>query len=116
MAEDSESGEETGGITQLDIKDAGAGAQASSGGRNIDAMLNVGLQVQIILGRSRMPISQILKLTRGSIIELDKKIGDPVDVLINDRLVARGDLVKLPGDRLGVELTEIVKDFVPGND
>ena len=83
------------------------------GGRNIDAMLNVGLQVQIILGRSRMPISHLLKLTRGSIIELDKKIGDPVEVMINDRLVARGDLVKMPGDKLGVSLTEIVKDYVP---
>ena len=59
-----------------------------------------------------MPIAQLLKLTRGSVIELDKKIGDPVEVMINDRLVARGDLVKLPGDRLGVSLTEIVKDYV----
>lgn len=82
--------------------------------RNIDAMLNVGLQVQIVLGRSKMPISQLLKLTRGSIIELDKKIGDPVDVMINDRLVARGDLVKMGDDRLGVSLTEIVKDYMTG--
>ncbi|MCB1380988.1 MAG: FliM/FliN family flagellar motor switch protein [Alphaproteobacteria bacterium] len=88
--------------------------EAAPSGRNIDAMLNVGLQVQVILGRSRMPISQVLKLTRGSIIELDKRIGDPVEVMINDRLVARGDLVKLAGERLGVELTEIVKDYIPG--
>lgn len=86
---------------------------AASSGHNIDALLNVGLQVQIILGRSRMPISHLLKLTRGSIIELDKKVGDPVEVMINDRLVARGDLVKLNGERLGVELTEIVKDYIP---
>ncbi|MWD28484.1 hypothetical protein E0K89_013450 [Aquicoccus sp. SCR17] len=77
-------------------------------------MFNVGLQVQVILGRSRMPIAQLLKLTRGSVIELDKKIGEPVEVMINDRLVARGDLVKLAEDRLGVSLTEIVKDYVPG--
>lgn len=81
-------------------------------GRNIDAMFNVGLNVQIVLGHSRMPISQLLKLSRGSVIELDKKIGEPVDVVINDRLVARGDLVKLSGDRLGVSLTEIVKDYI----
>ncbi|APX89200.1 hypothetical protein BV394_05285 [Brevirhabdus pacifica] len=81
-------------------------------GRNIDAMLNVGLDVQIILGRSRMPISKLLKLSRGSVIELDKKIGEPVEVVINDRLVARGDLVKLAGDRIGVTLTAIAKDYV----
>ncbi|MCA0922633.1 flagellar motor switch protein FliN [Pseudooceanicola nanhaiensis] len=84
----------------------------SGKGRNIDAMFNVGLNVQIVLGHSRMPISQLLKLSRGSVIELDKKIGEPVDVVINDRLVARGDLVKLSGDRLGVSLTEIVKDYI----
>ena len=103
------------GGAEIEVKEAPEAAP-SQGGRNIDAMLNVGLQVQIVLGRSRMPISQVLKLTRGSIIELDKKMGDPVEILINDRLVAKGDLVKLAGDRLGVELTEIVKDYVPGHD
>ena len=81
-------------------------------GRNIDALFNVGLSVQIILGHSRMPIAQLLKLSRGSVIELDKKIGEPVDVVINDRLVARGDLIKVGNDRIGVTLTEIVKDYV----
>lgn len=100
------------GILGGDIPESGEAPPSE--GRNIDAMLNVGLQVQIVLGRSRMPISQLLKLTRGSIIELDKKIGDPVEVMINDRLVARGDLVKLQDDRLGVSLTEIVKDYIPG--
>lgn len=108
---------ETDNETEIDSEDTVphvkvAGPHPATAGRNIDAMLNVGLHVQIVLGRSRMPISQILKLTRGSIIELDKKIGDPVEVMINDRLIARGDLVKLPGERLGVELTEIVKDYV----
>ena len=81
-------------------------------GRNIDALFDVGLSVQIILGHSRMPIAQLLKLSRGSVIELDKKIGEPVDVVINDRLVARGDLIKVGNDRIGVTLTEIVKDYV----
>ncbi len=81
-------------------------------GQNINAMLNVGLNVQIVLGQSRMPIAQLLNLSRGSVIELDKKIGEPVDVMINDRLVARGDLVKVAENRIGVTLTEIVKDYV----
>lgn len=88
------------------------GAKPGESGKTIDAMLNVGLNVQIVLGRTRMPIAQLLKLSRGSIIELDKSIGQPVEVVINDRLVARGDLVKLPDDRLGVSLIEIVKDYV----
>ncbi|MDP5350256.1 MAG: flagellar motor switch protein FliN [Paracoccaceae bacterium] len=91
---------------------AGAKTQA---GRNIEAMLNVDLRVQVILGHARMPISQLLKLSRGSVIELDRQIGEPVDVVINDRLVARGDLVKLDDDRIGVTLTEIVKDYVSDN-
>lgn len=85
---------------------------AEAGGHNINAMLNVSLNVQIVLGHSRMPIAQLLSLSRGSVIELDKKIGEPVDVMINDRLVARGDLVKVGENRIGVTLTEIVKDYV----
>ncbi|MEI4485514.1 flagellar motor switch protein FliN [Frigidibacter sp. MR17.14] len=81
-------------------------------GHNINAMLNVSLNVQIVLGQSRMPIAQLLTLSRGSVIELDKRIGEPVDVMINDRLVARGDLVKVGENRIGVTLTEIVKDYV----
>lgn len=81
-------------------------------GTNIHALLNVELDVRIILGRCRLPISDLLELTRGSVIELDRKVGDPVDVLINDRLVARGDLIKVNHDNIGVALREIVKEFV----
>ncbi|WP_375568579.1 flagellar motor switch protein FliN [Seohaeicola saemankumensis] len=94
---------------------AGGSQAKSQAGRNIEAMLNVDLRVQVILGHARMPISQLLKLSRGSVIELDRQIGEPVDVVINDRLVARGDLVKLDDDRIGVTLTEIVKDYVSDN-
>jgi len=94
------------------VMDAMMSAPKDGSGYNIDAMMNVGLNVQIVLGKTRMPISQLLKLSRGSIIELDKKIGEPVDIVINDRLVARGDLVKLDEDRIGVSLIEIVKDYV----
>jgi flagellar motor switch protein FliN/FliY len=99
----------------IDSMLGGGSAGLGGAGRNIDAMLNVGLNVQIVLGHSRMPIANLLKLSRGSVIELDKRIGEPVDVVINDRLVARGDLVKLDGERIGVSLTEIVKDYISGN-
>lgn len=94
------------------VADEAESAMAEEPGQNINAMLNVALNVQIVLGQSRMPIAQLLSLSRGSVIELDKKIGEPVDVMINDRLVARGDLVKVGENRIGVTLTEIVKDYV----
>ena len=84
----------------------------STEGRGVDAVLNVNLNVQVVLGESRMPIADLLKLGRGSVIDLDKKIGEPVDLVINNRLVARGDLVKTSGEQIGVTLTEIVKDYV----
>jgi flagellar motor switch protein FliN len=84
-------------------------------GRNVDALFNVRLDVRVVLGRSRMQISELLELTKGSVIELDRKVGDPVDITINDRLVARGDLVKVNGDLIGVALREIVKDFISGD-
>ncbi len=98
-----------GGMIAEEAAEAGA---AEDGGQNINAMLNVALNVQIVLGQSRMPIAQLLAISRGSVIELDKRIGEPVDVMINDRLVARGDLVKVGENRIGVTLTEIVKDYV----
>jgi flagellar motor switch protein FliN len=88
-------------------------ARLEKGGAGINAMLNVGLDVQVVLGQARMPISRLLELTRGSIVELNRKIGAPVDLMVSDRLVARGDLVKVGEDRLGVSLTQIVKDYVP---
>jgi flagellar motor switch protein FliN/FliY len=84
------------------------------GGRNIDALYNVKLDVRVVLGRSRMSISELLELTKGSVIELDRKVGDPIDIMINDRMVARGDLVKVNGAFIGVALREIVKDFIAG--
>ncbi|MBU0862559.1 MAG: FliM/FliN family flagellar motor switch protein, partial [Alphaproteobacteria bacterium] len=83
------------------------------GGAGMNAMLNVRLDVQVVLGQARMPISRLLELTRGSIVELNRKIGAPVDLMVSGRLVARGDLVKVGEDRLGVSLTQIVKDYVP---
>lgn len=81
-------------------------------GKGLDAIFGVQLDVRVVLGRSRMPISELLDLTKGSVIELDRRIGEPVDVMISDRMVARGDLVRVQGDMLGVALREIVKDFI----
>lgn len=98
----------------LKMSGASAVGNTEDRGRNVDALFNVKLDVRVVLGHNRMPVSDLLKLTRGSVIELDRKIGDPVDLMINDRLVARGDLIKIEGDLIGVALREIVKDFAPG--
>ena len=103
--------------TQADLtdntpQDAETKAPVGLDGKSLDAIFGVKLDVRVVLGRSRMPISELLNLTKGSVIELDRRVGEPVDIMINDRMVARGDLVRVQGDSLGVALREIVKDFV----
>ncbi len=91
------------------------GAGGTGEVKNVDALFNVKLDVRVVLGHNRLSVSELLNLTRGSVIELDRKVGDPVDIMINDRLVARGDLVKIEGEMIGVALREIVKDFSPAD-
>jgi flagellar motor switch protein FliN/FliY len=99
-------------LTDSNAQDAETKAPAGLDGKSLDAIFGVKLDVRVVLGRSRMPISEWLNLTKGSVIELDRRVGEPVDIMINDRMVARGDLVRVQGDSLGVALREIVKDFV----
>ena len=61
-----------------------------------------------MLGKSTMQVSQLLKLGRGSVVELDRKVGEPIDIYVNNRLVARGEVV-IVDERLGVTMTEIIK-------
>lgn len=75
--------------------------------RNIDVLMNVSLAVSAELGRCTMRVSDVLKLGKGSIVELDRLAGGPVDVLVNNRLVARGEVVAVD-DRFGVRVTEVV--------
>jgi len=80
---------------------------AANGGGNLDMLLGVNLKVTVELGRTRMSIEEILQLGPGSVIELEKLAGEPVDVLINDRLIARGEVVVID-DRFGVRITDVV--------
>ncbi len=75
--------------------------------RNLDLLMNVSLGVSAELGRCTMRVSDVLKLGKGSIVELDRLAGSPVDVLVNNRLVARGEVVAVD-DRFGVCVTEVV--------
>lgn len=75
----------------------------------MQAIYDIPVTVSAVLGRATMPINQLLKLGRGAVVELDRKIGDPIDILVNNRLIARGEVVMVDETRLGVTMTEIVK-------
>ncbi len=75
--------------------------------RRLDLLLDVPLDVSVELGRTRMPIQDLLGLGPGSVIELDKVAGEPLDILVNDRLIARGEAVVV-NDKFGVRITDIV--------
>ncbi|MFT8344678.1 flagellar motor switch protein FliN [Gluconobacter oxydans] len=76
---------------------------------DLQAIYDIPVTVSAVLGRATMPINQLLKLGRGAVVELDRKIGDPIDILVNNRLIARGEVVMVDETRLGVTMTEIVK-------
>ncbi len=78
-----------------------------AGERRLDLLLDVPLDVSVELGRCRMTIQELLALAPGSVIELDKVAGEPLDLLINDRLVARGEAVVV-NDKFGIRITDIV--------
>ncbi len=81
------------------------GAAASE----LEAVYDIPVQVSAVLGRATMQVSQLLKLGRGAVVELDRKLGEAVDIYVNNRLVARGEVVMVDDNRLGVTMTEIVK-------
>ena len=74
----------------------------------ISAIHDVPVQVSAVLGSSTMQVSQLLKLSRGAVIELDRKVGEAIDIFVNNRLVARGEVVVVD-DHLGITMTEIIK-------
>lgn len=75
---------------------------------DVNAIYDIPVQISAVLGRSNMKVSQLLKLGRGAVVELDRKVGEAIDIYVNNRLVARGEVVVVE-DRLGVTMTEIVK-------
>ncbi len=77
-------------------------------GTDLEAVFDVPVNVSAVLGKTSMEVSQLLKLSRGAVVELDRKVGEAIDIYVNDRLVARGEVV-LVEDRLGITMTEIVK-------
>jgi flagellar motor switch protein FliN len=96
------------GFEALNPMDA-APPRPAGGGRDLEAVYDIPVQVSAVLGRATMQVSQLLKLGRGAVVELDRKLGEAVDIYVNNRLVARGEVVMVEDNRLGVTMTEIVK-------
>lgn len=101
------------GLT-LDMMDPSAkprdeeGAPQPRTAADLEAVFDVPVKVSAVLGQARMQISDLLQLNQGTVLELDRKVGEAIDIYVNDRLVARGEVV-LVEDRLGVTMTEIIK-------
>ncbi len=90
-----------------DGRESGALDFSSEEARNLDLVLDIPLTVTVELGRSKMLINDLLQLGQGSVIELTKLVGEPLEVLINQKLVARGEVVVV-NDKFGVRITDIV--------
>ena len=75
---------------------------------DLEAVFDVPVRISVVLGRARMPIAKLLKMDVGTVVELDRQVGEAIDIYVNDRLVARGEIV-LVEERLGVTMTEIIK-------
>ncbi|MFA5865096.1 MAG: flagellar motor switch protein FliN [Phycisphaerae bacterium] len=96
-------------ISLPDLAKELAGADAS--GNSIDLLKDVELNVKIELGRTKMYVEDVLKLSEGSVVELDKLAGDPVDIFVNEKLIARGEVLVL-NDNFCVRVNQIVSDIV----
>jgi flagellar motor switch protein FliN/FliY len=81
---------------------------ANAPAKDLEAIYDIPVQISAVLGRANMQVSQLLKLGRGAVVELDRKVGEAIDIYVNNRLVARGEVVVVD-DRLGVTMTEIIK-------
>jgi flagellar motor switch protein FliN/FliY len=90
------------------VPDQPGDGEAKRSAAELEAVFDVQVNVSAVLGKSTMEVSQLLKLGRGAVVELDRKIGEAIDIYVNDRLVARGEVVVVE-DRLGITMTEIVK-------
>src|ERR1044071_4439917 len=98
-------------------KASGDIGQTLGSGPNLDSILRIPVHLQVVLGSATMPVANLMKLGRGAIVPLDHRVGEPVDVVVNGRIVARGEVVVVEEDnsRFGVSLTEIVGPLGQGD-
>lgn len=99
------------GLTMEDIaRGMARGGPNEEMGAGVDAILRIPVVMQVVLGSATMPVANLMKLGRGAVVPLDQRVGEPVDVVVNGRVIARGEVVVVDDDtsRFGVSLTDIV--------
>ena len=99
------------------IGESQRGADPATASPNLDMVMRIPVTVKIVLGSATMPVASLVKLGRGAVISLDQRVGEPVNVVVNGRIVARGEVVVVDEDssRFGVSLTEIVNSSSADN-
>lgn len=98
---------EAAGATPIQAGKKASDEAAGHKDRNLSLILDIPLKVTVELGRTKMPVSELLNLTQGSVIELSKLAGEPMEVYVNDKLIARGEAVVV-NEKFGVRLTDII--------
>ena len=101
-------GEAPAAAAEGDAAPAGEAGDDAAAGGDPDAVYDVPVEVTAVLGTATMKVSQLLKLGRGAVVQLDRMVGETIDLHANNRLIARGEVVVID-DRLGVTMTEIIK-------
>ncbi len=86
-----------------------SGDEGEKTAADLSTVFDVPVNIQAVLGKAQLSVAQLLKLGSGSVLELDRKVGEAIDIFVNNRLVARGEVVVVE-ERLGVTMTEIIKD------
>jgi flagellar motor switch protein FliN/FliY len=114
MADDTETEVEAGGGLNLQEFDGADGVPSAlpdedKTASDLATVFDVPVNISAVLGRANLSVAQLLQLGAGSVLELDRKVGEAIDIYVNNRLVARGEVVVVD-DRLGVTMTEIIKD------
>ena len=95
-------------LAELETETPAAADVRAQNAKELEAVYDIPVQISAVLGRATMQVSQLLKLGSGAVVELDRKVGEAIDIYVNNRLVARGEVVVVD-ERLGVTMTEIVK-------
>jgi flagellar motor switch protein FliN/FliY len=96
------------GLEEMDAPQREATPTGERTAGDLEAVFDVPVRISVVLGRARIPVSSLLKMDVGSVVELDRQVGEAVEIYVNERLVARGEIV-LVENQLGVTMTEIVK-------
>jgi flagellar motor switch protein FliN/FliY len=97
------------GLEEMDAPERDGPSQViERAAADLESVFDVPVRISVVLGRTRIPVANLLKMDVGTVVELDRQVGEAVDIFINERLVARGEIV-LVENRLGVTMTEIIK-------